>query len=246
MAVATLSVVIPTLNEEARVADAVRSVRDDAEVVVVDGGSSDRTRAVAEAAGASVIASARGRGVQLAAGARAVRGEWLVFLHADTRLEHGWAGALRALPASVVGGAFRFALDAPRPAYRWLEAGVTLRCRLFRLPYGDQGLFARRAVYDTIGGFRPMILMEDVDFVRRLGRAGALAFPPVRAFTSARRFERRGAARTSLRNLGLLALYALGCDPERLVRLYEAREAGPAQAPSLTVPKPSGSNTGSA
>jgi rSAM/selenodomain-associated transferase 2 len=246
MAGPPLSVVIPTLNEEGRVADAVRSVRDDAEVIVVDGGSSDRTCAVAEAAGAALIVSTRGRGIQLAAGARAARGEWLVFLHADTRLEAGWADALWALPASVVGGAFRFTLDAPRPAYRWLEAGVALRCRLFRLPYGDQGLFARRSVYETIGGFRPLPLMEDVDFVRRLGRAGALAFPPVRAFTSARRFERRGAARTSLRNLGLLALYASGCDPDRLVRLYGAREAEPAQAASLTVPKPSGSNTGSA
>jgi rSAM/selenodomain-associated transferase 2 len=245
MAAASCSVVIPALDEEGRVGDAVRSVRDDAEVIVVDGGSSDGTRSVAEAAGASVIASARGRGVQLAAGARAARGEWLVFLHADTRLERGWADALRALPASVVGGAFRFALDGPRTAYRWLEAGVALRCRLFRLPYGDQGLFARRSVYEEIGGFRPMPLMEDVDFVRRLGRAGPLAFLPVRAFTSARRFERR-AVRTSLRNVGLLTLYAAGFGPDRLARYYGAREAEPTGRSSLTVPKPTGSNNGSA
>jgi rSAM/selenodomain-associated transferase 2 len=245
MAPASLSVVIPALNEEELVAAAVRSVRDDAEVIVVDGGSTDATRAAAADAGAEVILTAPGRGLQLDAGARATHGEWLVFLHADTRLETGWAAALRALPASVVGGAFRFALDAPRGAYRWLEAGVALRCRLFRLPYGDQGLFARRTVYEAIGGFRPLALMEDVDFVRRLGRAGRLAFLPIRAWTSARRFERRGAAATSLRNLGLLALYAAGCEPDQLLRLYGAREAAALSAPGLTAPKASGSNNGS-
>jgi rSAM/selenodomain-associated transferase 2 len=241
MAPASLSVVIPALNEEELVAAAVGSVREDAEVIVVDGGSTDATRAAAADAGAEVMVTAPGRGLQLDAGARASHGEWLVFLHADTRLEPGWAAALLALPASVVGGAFRFALDARRGAYRWLEAGVALRCRLFRLPYGDQGLFARRAAYEAIGGFRPLALMEDVDFVRRLGRAGPLAFLPVRAWTSARRFERRGAAATSLRNLGLLALYAAGCDADRLLRLYGARET----VPGLTARKASGSNNGS-
>jgi rSAM/selenodomain-associated transferase 2 len=245
MAAAALSVVIPALNEEELVAAAVRSVRDQAQVIVVDGGSTDATRVAAADAGAEVMVTAPGRGLQLEAGARAAHGEWLVFLHADTRLEPGWAAALRALPASVVGGAFRFALDPPRPAYRWLEAGVALRCRLFHLPYGDQGLFARRPVYEAMGGFRPMALMEDVDFVRRLGRAGPLAFLPLRAWTSARRFERRGAAATSLRNLGLLALYAAGCEPDHLLRLYGTRQAPAFSAPSLTARKASGSNNGS-
>jgi rSAM/selenodomain-associated transferase 2 len=222
-----ISVVIPSLDEEDHVAAAVRSVREDAEVIVVDGGSADGTREAAAAAGATVMVSARGRGVQLHAGARAARGDWIVFLHADTRLERGWAAALRSLPTDVVGGAFRLALDPPRPAYRLIDAGVALRCRLFRLPYGDQGIFARRDVYGRIGGFRPLPLMEDVDLVRRLARAGPLAFPSVRAFTSARRWERQGVLATTLKNWALAVLYALGASPETLVRAYE----GPARSP---------------
>jgi len=221
MAMPRFSVIIPALNEGELVAQAVRSVRDEAEVIVVDGGSEDRTRAAAEAEGAALLTTASGRGRQLDAGARRATGDWLVFLHADTRLEAGWAPALRRLDANVVGGAFRFAIDSPRLGYRVVEAGVALRCRLWRLPYGDQGLFVRREVYGMIGGFPPLRLMEDVAFVRRLSRAGALVFPPVRAFTSARRWERRGIVATTVQNWWLLALYAFGRPPERLARRYD-------------------------
>jgi rSAM/selenodomain-associated transferase 2 len=215
-----LSVVIPTLNEEKCVGDAVSSVAGLAEVIVVDGGSHDATVEAARRAGARVLESPRGRGVQLDRGARAAIGEWLVFLHADTRLEHGWADALVSLPDGVVGGAFRFAVDSPRRAYRIIEAGVALRCRLFHLPFGDQGIFVRRAIYGMIGGFPPFPLMEDLAFARRLSRTGRMAFPAVRAFTSARRWEQGGVMATTLRNLGLQALYTAGLSPERLARLY--------------------------
>jgi rSAM/selenodomain-associated transferase 2 len=221
MAMPRLSVIIPALNEEDVVAQAVRSVRDEAEVIVVDGGSEDRTRAVAEAEGAAVLTAPSGRGRQLDAGARRAAGDWLVFLHADTRLEAGWAPALRRLGADVVGGAFRFAIDSPRLGYRVVEAGAGLRCRLWRLPYGDQGLFVRREVYGMIGGFPPLPLMEDVAFVRRLSRVGTLVFPPVRALTSARRWERHGILATTVRNWWLLALYAFGRPPDQLARLYD-------------------------
>jgi rSAM/selenodomain-associated transferase 2 len=221
MAMPPLSVIIPALDEEDVVARAVRSVRDDAEVIVVDGGSQDRTRAMAEAEGAAVITAPPGRGRQLDAGARQAAGDWLVFLHADTRLEAGWASALRCLDADVVGGAFRFAIDSSRFRYRVVEAGVALRCRFWRLPYGDQGLFVRREVYGMIGGFPPLPLMEDVVFVRRLSRVGPLVLPPVRALTSARRWERRGILATTVRNWWLLGLYASGRPPERLARLYD-------------------------
>jgi rSAM/selenodomain-associated transferase 2 len=215
-----LSVVIPTLNEEKCVGDAVSSVGGVAEVIVVDGGSDDGTVEAARRAGARVLESPRGRGVQLDRGARAAMGEWLVFLHADTRLERGWADALVSSPDDVVGGAFRFAVDSPRRAYRIIEAGVALRCRLFHLPFGDQGIFVRRAIYGMIGGFPPFPLMEDLAFARRLSRTGRMAFPQVRAFTSARRWEKGGVMATTLRNLGLQALYTAGLSPERLARLY--------------------------
>ena len=229
----SLSVVIPAWNEEGLIARAVHSVREEAEVLVVDGGSQDRTCAVAAAAGGRVLSAPRGRGPQLDRGAREARGHWLVFLHADTRLEAGWADELRALGAgededddAVVGGAFRFAVDAPQPAYRLLERAVALRCRLFRLPYGDQALFARREAYARVGGFPPLPLMEDVAFVRRLGRAGRLAFPRARAFTSPRRWERGGLLRTSARNAWLLTQYGLGRAPERLAQRYRSGPEG--------------------
>lgn len=220
---APISVVIPTRNEEAHVAQAVRSARvagTGIEVLVVDGGSRDRTRYVAAAAGARVVSSPRGRGIQLDRGAREATGAWLVFLHADTRLEQGWARDLLDLPRSVVGGAFRFAVDSPRRRYRVIESGVALRCRLLRLPFGDQGIFVRRETYAASGGFPPFPLMEDVAFVRRLSRLGRLAFPRARAITSARRWERAGVVSTTLRNWGLLGLYAVGLPPKRLARLY--------------------------
>jgi rSAM/selenodomain-associated transferase 2 len=228
----SVSVVIPTLDEEQRLPAAIQSVRADADVIVVDGGSRDATRAVAAAEGARVLESPRGRGRQLDEGARAATGDWLVFLHADTRLEAGWADALAALPADVVGGAFRFAVDSPRAAFRAVERAVRLRLRLFALPYGDQGIFVRREVYARIGGVPHLPLMEDVAFVARLRRAGRLAFPPVRAFTSARSWDRYGIVGTTLRNWWLIGLYAGGQSPEGLARRY-GRSCPPPSRPLL-------------
>jgi len=113
-------------------------------------------------------------------------------------------------------------VDSPRAGYRWIEAGVALRCRLFRLPFGDQGIFVRRPSYLAAGGFPPFPLMEDVAFVKRLARVGRLAFPRVRAFTSPRRWERAGIVTTTVRNWWLLGLYAAGLPPQRLARMYDA------------------------
>jgi rSAM/selenodomain-associated transferase 2 len=164
-----------------------------------------------------------GRGMQLNAGAARARGQWLWFVHADSQLAPGWLDEFRNLEAGsseVSGGAFRFALDSRAWQARVLERAVALRVRWFSLPYGDQGLFVRRSVFEALGGFAPIPLMEDVDFVRRLKRFGRLRHLTVTVTTSARRWEREGWWRRSASNLLTLALYQAGVSPERLAKRY--------------------------
>ena len=225
-----LSVVIPTVGPEPTLAACLEGLRParawGEEIEIVLAAAEDESAATARAAqamGARIVASVRGRGLQLGAGARAARGAWLLFVHADTLLAPGWAeeaAAFMADPANVErAGAFRFALDDPAPAARRLEAMVAWRCRALGLPYGDQGLLISRAFYDRLGGFAHLPLMEDVAFARRIGRA-RLHFFDTAALTSAARYRRAGYAWRSARNLGCLALYFLGVPPRLIVRLY--------------------------
>jgi rSAM/selenodomain-associated transferase 2 len=167
------------------------------------------------------IEGAPSRGRQLNAGAAVATGAWLWFVHADSRPPNGWLAAFQALdPSDVVGGAFAFALDSPAWQARLLERAVALRVHWFNLPYGDQGLFVRRRIFASLGGFSPVPLMEDVEFVRRLTRSGPVRHLTLRLTTSARRWEREGWLRRSLKNLTILSLYALGVSPERLAKRY--------------------------
>jgi rSAM/selenodomain-associated transferase 2 len=215
-----LSVVIPTLNAAAELPDTLERMRAADEIVVADGGSTDETAAIAERHGARVIRAPKGRGAQLAAGAEAARGDWLLFLHADTLPGHRWRAAVEAHRAAAPGKAacFRFRLADRAWQARWIERGVAARVRLFALPYGDQGLLISRALYESVGGYRPLPLMEDVDLVRRLGRR--LRQLGEAASTSSARWRRDGWAKRSARNLACLTLYSLGASPERLLRFY--------------------------
>ena len=221
-----VSVVIPTLNAADTLAGLVEQLGDTAivkEIVIVDGGSSDDTAAIARTAGARVIAAARGRGIQLAAGAGAATGDWLLFLHADCRLSPDWGAAVAAFlmapePAGRA-GYFDFALNDAAPAARRLERIVAWRCRVLALPYGDQGLLIARSLYHAVGGFAPLPLMEDVDLVRRLGRR-RLARIGTRCISSPRRYRCEGYWRRPLRNLFCLSLYLAGVPPDRIVRIY--------------------------
>jgi len=219
-----LSIVIPTQNAAATLAATVATLDGgNGEIVISDGGSRDATRAVAAAAGARVIDARRGRGTQLAIGAAAAQGDWLLFLHADTRLDPGWVGqaaTFMADPANASrAAAFAFALDDPDPRARRLERAVAWRCRALGLPYGDQGLLIARGFYEALGGYRPIPLMEDVDLVRRIGRA-RLTMLPARAVTSAERWRREGWYRRSARNLACLSLWFLGVPPATIARFY--------------------------
>jgi rSAM/selenodomain-associated transferase 2 len=216
-------VLVPTLGAlvNASVEGLVR------EVVIVDGGSRDATLTIIEDAGARLVSSAKGRGVQLAAGATEAKGPWLLFLHADTVLEAGWCapviGFINAPENRARAAVFRFALDDRSRRARALEFMVALRCRLFKLPYGDQGLLIHKDFYQQLGGFHPMPLMEDVDFARRIGGRN-LHFMSERAVTSAARYRQEGYGRRSLRNLSCLAQYFAGVDLEQIAARYERRE----------------------
>lgn len=226
---ARISVIIPTLNAEEPLRRSLPSLASLSalsmlrQVIFADGGSGDRTAEIAEEAGADFVRAPRGRGTQLAAGAERASGEWLLFLHADTALDPGWERVARAFmdePGNAGRiGYFRFGLDDPSPGARWLEAVVAMRCRLLRLPYGDQGMLMSRALYHRLGGFRPMPLMEDVDLVRRAGRRRMAALA-TRATTSAQRYRRDGYLLRPLRNLVCLTLYFLGVSPRAIAKLY--------------------------
>jgi len=228
-----ISVIIPTLNAERLLVPTLGAlipatvdglVR---EVIVADGGSTDRTLEIAEDAGAEMVHAEPGRGNQLIAGAAKARFPWLLFLHADTLLEPGWhreAAAFierteedRRLPMA---GAFRFALDDIGFRPRLLEAGVAARCALVRLPYGDQGLLIPARLYREIGGYCTMPLMEDVDIARRLGRKRIIMLHS-RAITSASRYRRQGYARRVVRNLSCLAAYFLQVPVQTIARHYD-------------------------
>lgn len=226
---APVSVIIPTLNAEDELPGCLTALGEGLvlglirELVVSDGGSTDATRRIAEAAGAEVITGPPSRGGQLRRGVAAARGEWLLILHADTQLAPGWAEAVAAHLAQGGGPAyFRLAFRARglRPA---LVAGwANLRAGLFGLPYGDQGLLLRREEYERAGGYPDQPLMEDVALVwaLRRGLGGRMTELPAQARTSALRYQRGGWLRRGGRNLWTLLRYVLGADPEALAVRY--------------------------
>ncbi len=229
----TLDVIIPALDAAAEIDATLTSLTEGRrgesggrlvrEILVVDGGSRDDTAVRAERAGAAVVRGPRGRGPQLAAGAAASEAPWLLFLHADTRLAPGWSGPVAAFIEAVPDGgkaaAFTLAFDDASPHARALARLANWRARRLALPYGDQGLLISRALYERLGGYRPLPLMEDVDLVRRIGRA-RLAHLDAVAVTSAAGYRRWGWWPRAARNLALLALYFLGVPPRLLKRLY--------------------------
>ncbi|MCP4752884.1 MAG: DUF2064 domain-containing protein [Proteobacteria bacterium] len=221
----TVSVIIPTLNEEAHIQKAIRSVRSGfkVEIIVVDGGSCDRTLEIArEETSVKVLESRSGRSLQMNLGASSAEGEYLLFLHADTYLPNGFDTEIRrilTLP-DVAAGAFTLRVDDDRQSIRLVEWMVALRSKLLKLPYGDQGLFLTSDRFQRTGGFPDLPIMEDFEYVRRLRKSAAIVLSELSVVTSGRRWEKLGVARTTLVNQIVVLLYFLGVSPDRLRRRY--------------------------
>lgn len=224
---APVSVIIPTLNAVASIGPTLGGLVPGAgdglirEVILADGGSTDEIAKIADHAGAELVASAPGRGSQLAAGAGAARGEWLLFLHADTVLTGDWIGAIRLHMQRHPGkaGYFRLRFDDESFGARWTSGWANWRASLFAMPYGDQGMLISRELYDELGGYPPVPLMEDVALVRRLGRR-RLRNLGTEALTAPTRYLRQGWFRRGWRNWRCLAMYFAGVCPERLNEMY--------------------------
>jgi len=227
-----LGIVIPALNAAPGLLATLAALEPgracfDLDIVVVDGGSDDDTVAVAQAGGARVVSSEPGRGLQLHTGAAAVAGEGLLFLHADTVLSAEWAATLRAAieqpGADAQAFYFRFALDDDHPGARRVEHWVARRCRNANLPYGDQGLALPRDLYDTLEGFAPMRLMEDVNFVTRIkhrcGHDSLIQLDAV-ALTSADRYRRDGYWVRPARNALCRMMYFAGFSLRSIAKVY--------------------------
>jgi rSAM/selenodomain-associated transferase 2 len=215
-----IGVLIPALNESAAIAGAVRNALDavqPVEVVVVDGGSRDGTRAVAEVAGARVIAGGPNRGEALNAAAAQTEGEILLVVHADTSLPPDAGAAIRAALRSADWGAFRLRFDPPLPL---LERLVLWRSQFRHAPYGDQAMFVTRAALDAVGGIPAIPLMDDYELARRLRRRFRFRLLDQAVVASARRYQQHGVLRTTLHLRLLFLLYRLGVPPDRLLRRY--------------------------
>lgn len=213
-----VSVIVPVLGDRGPVEQLIDRIRPGSgvELIVVDGGGDAELARISP----RYLQTPPGRGRQMNAGAAVATGDWLLFLHADSRLPEAWLETFRTHTPSADAGWFRFALDDGAWQARLIERGVAWRVRRLRLPYGDQGIFVRRALFESMGGYQDIPLMEDVEFVRRLTRRARLVELPVPLVTSARRWRRDGWFRRSARNLILLTLYYLGVAPARLARWY--------------------------
>lgn len=222
--VPSLAVIIPCLNEEDNLRELLPQIcsKADVEVIVVDGGSSDGSRVVAEGFDCRVVESPKGRGKQMNRGAGVARSPNLLFLHGDTRLPGNFPYLVRSAlqQEDVAGGAFSLATDEDSFGLRLVCGGANLRSRLFKLPYGDQAIFTGRAHFEAIGGYPEMEIMEDYVFVKTLGRRGKIVILEEKAVTSARRWLNVGILRTTLINQLMILGYKFGFAPKKLAQLY--------------------------
>jgi len=223
------STIVPVLHES----DAINSLIEhlerlehDAgrEIIVVDGSPDRDTIRAIDNEEIIKLVSLKGRARQMNAGASVAKGEILIFLHADTELPRD---ALTKIDSAMsrtyyVGGAFELDIKSERFRFKLLSRLASIRCHLTRIPYGDQAIFIKRDYFNTIGGYREMPLMEDVELMRRIKRRGdKICILPDRVMTSPRRWEQEGFVYVNLRNAALFIMYLLGVSPEKLASFYK-------------------------
>ena len=225
-----VSAIIPALNEAAHIAATLQSVCAGRphEIILVDGGSTDETRAIAEAAGATVLRSKPGRARQMNAGAARATGNVFLFLHADTLLPNDWTRIVQGTlgQPGVVAGSFGFRIAERFAGRRLVEWTTNLRSRWFQNPYGDQTQFLRRALFEEFGGFADLPIMEDYELNQRLRKRGRVATSSAAAITSGRRWKKLGVIRTTLINKVIITGYHFGVCPHKLARFYRRAPAG--------------------
>ena len=219
-----VSIIIPALNEAAVIERAITAAwqANAHEVIVVDGGSQDDTVSRAEAADCRVITSSPGRACQQNRGAAQANGDVLLFQHADNWLDYTAVKQIQAAlqKPRIIAGAFQQRIAAPGVLYRWLEQGNAWRARCWGLPYGDQGIFVRRQVFEQLGGFPNVRLMEDVLLMQKVRRKRRPVLLPGPIHIDPRRWQRHGIVRQTLRNWTLLTALRLGITPNELARFY--------------------------
>jgi len=225
-----VSVIIPALNEAAHIAATLQSVRAGRphEIILVDGGSTDDTRAIAEAARVTVIQSKPGRARQMNAGAARATGNILLFLHADTLLPNDWRRIVQETlgQPAVVAGSFGFRIAERFAGRRLVEWTTNLRSHWFQNPHGDQTQFLRRVLFEELGGFADLPIMEDYELNQRLRKRGRVATSSAAAITSGRRWKKLGVIRTTLINKVIITGYHFGMCPHKLARFYRRAPAG--------------------
>ena len=228
VATAKISIIIPTLNESKNIKATLAStkVSKNVEVIVVDGGSQDNTVDIAESLGVKVITGYQNRARQMNAGAMNATGDILLFLHADTLLPANFDAMIRtALQQPLtVAGAFALRINAPQANLRLVEWGVKYRSKWLQMPYGDQAIFVTKEVFNSIGGFPELPIMEDFELIRYLKRLGKITFIPVPVITSPRRWLKKGILQTTLINQIVIIAYFIGVSPKKIRSWYRGEK----------------------
>jgi rSAM/selenodomain-associated transferase 2/rSAM/selenodomain-associated transferase 1 len=226
-----ISIVIPTFNAADHLTQTLSTLQlaTNIEIIIVDGGSTDKTVEIAGTIDAQVLTTTSGRAHQMNIGARVATGEILLFLHADTQLPTGFDRHIRTVldQPGVIAGAFELRIRGTQPSLRLVEWGVRWRSRLWQMPYGDQAIFLKSSVFRDLDGFPELPIMEDFEIIRRLKRLGRVAIVPACVVTSGQRWQQLGVWRTTLINQWIIAAYLLGVDPDRLSQWYWGKPTKP-------------------